>query len=1008
MIAGFRSAKDCLKISLDSAESITKTKYRSFEERKATLARTLMTPQEFIAKWQRAKNLSERSACQQHFLDLCRLLNQAPPAEVDPDGDFYTFEKGVQKSEGGKGWADVWKRDHFGWEYKGLHRDLKAAYKQLLLYREDLGNPPLLVVCDLDRFEIHTNFTGTAKTVHQFSLDGLADPQNLEILRKLFTHPAALKPEVTTAKITQEAAERFARIIDGMYRRDIAPGDAAHFVMKLMFCMFGEDIQLLPERVFAKTLDNCQRDPKRLSKLLTDLFAAMASGGDFGPIAIPYFNGGLFADSTVYALTPLEIDELILINKLDWSSVEPSIFGTLFERSLDPSKRSQIGAHYTSSADMLTLLEPVMMTPLRREWAAIHAECEVLWPKIIAQSRKQPTKKALPKKTASKERKQFDKLVRGFVEDLSHIRVLDPACGSGNFLYTAINLLLNLEKEVITYAADHGLSLIPSVRPTQLAGIEINPYAQELAQVVIWIGYLQWMHHNGFNAPRDPILEPIETIQRMDAILDLSDPDHPKEPEWPEADFIVGNPPFLGGSKLWEELGRDYQQKLWATYEHRVPGVADLCCYWFEKARAQIKLKKADRVGLLATQAIRGGANRVVLKSIKETGDIFFAISDMNWILDGASVHISMAGFDDGQEKHRLLDGKIVSVINSNLTANANIVSAIQLASNLDLVYIGTKKAGDFNIDESTAFKFHFQPNPHGKPNSDLLVPWLNGGSIVKRLPQQWIIDPGEYTTLENFSLYQELHAHVLANVKPKRDENKEERTRTNWWLYKRNATDMRNAISKHLHYIATPRVSKHRIFVWLSSEIMCDDGIYVFARSDDYFFGILHSRLHEIWSLAQGTQVREKESGFRYTPTTCFETFPFPDPTPAQRAAIAAAARELDTLRNNWLNPPEWTKTETLEFPGSVAGPWRRYLHEANGAGIGTVRYPRIVAKDADHAAKLAKRTLTNLYNERPTWLDLAHRKLDEAVFAAYGWPSDLSDDDLLAKLLELNLQQA
>ncbi|MEW6209906.1 MAG: type IIL restriction-modification enzyme MmeI [Acidobacteriota bacterium] len=217
----------------------------------------------------------------------------------------------------------------------------------------------------------------------------------------------------------------------------------------------------------------------------------------------------------------------------------------------------------------------------------------------------------------------------------------------------------------------------------------------------------------------------------------------------------------------------------------------------------------------------------------------------------------------------------------------------------------------------------------------------------------------------------------------------------------------MNTALEKVSRFIATPRVSKHRLFVWLEAPSYPDCQLIVFARSDDYFFGVLHSRMHEIWSRAQGTQVRERESGFRYTPTTCFETFPFPTPTPEQERAIAEAAKSLDTRRNNWLNPPEWTREEILEFAGSVDGPWARYISDADSRGIGTVRYPRLVARDQPSAAQLARRTLTNLYNQRPTWLDLAHRRLDEAVFAAYGWDATISDEEILARLLALNLER-
>ena len=334
-----------------------------------------MTPQQFIAKWQRS-TLSERSACQQHFLDLCELVDQPTPAESDPDGAWYTFERGVNKTEGGQGWADVWMRGHFGWEYKGKHKDLKAAYSQLLQYRESLENPPLLVVCDLDRFAIHTNFPGTVKKVYAFDLDGVTEPANLDVLSCVFTNPQSLRPGETTDNITQQAAEQFGVLADALRVRGIESHRAAHFLMKLMFCMFGEDIGLLRNRVFSRVLTSSKSDPPRLKERLASLFGAMRAGGVFGADEIPVFNGGLFADADVVELRPDEISLLINLNGHDWEDVEPSIFGTLFERTLDPAKRAQIGAHYTSRDDILALLDPVVLKPLRREWEEVKAKCE--------------------------------------------------------------------------------------------------------------------------------------------------------------------------------------------------------------------------------------------------------------------------------------------------------------------------------------------------------------------------------------------------------------------------------------------------------------------------------------------------------------------------------------------------------------------------------------------------------------------------------------------------------
>lgn len=957
-----------------------------------------MTPQEFVAKWRRVA-LTERSAAQQHFLDLCELLGHPKPAAADPDGTSYTFERGARKTDGGQGWADVWKKDFFAWEYKGKHKDLAAAYRQLLQYREDLDNPPLLVVCDLDRFEVHTNFTNTTKKVYAFGLDELDRPENLAVLRAVFGNPEALRPGQTTEDVTKEVAGRFAELADGMRNRRVPAERAAHFLMKLMFCMFAEDIGLLPDKLFSKVLALSKNDPKGLARRLHSLFQAMAGGGEFGADTILHFDGGLFADADVEELTAPEIEQVIRANDCDWSNVEPSIFGTLFERTLDPAKRSQIGAHYTSKDDILTLLEPVLMAPLRREWDAVRAQCDELWDRLRA---------AKGGRGAKGFRQSFEKTLRGFLDRLEEVRVLDPACGSGNFLYVAINLLLDLEKEVLQYAAMHDVTWFPGVRPSQLAGIEINPYAQQLAQVVIWIGYLQWMHHNGYKQPSDPVLEPIENICCADAILDLSDPAHPEEPEWPAAEFIVGNPPFLGGKRMRSELGDQYVESLFRVWRGRVRPEADLCCYWFERAQTQIKDGGAKRGGLLATQAIRGGANRAVLQRIQDSGRIFFAVSDRDWVLEGAHVHVSLIGFDAGEEATKVLDGRAVPAITTALTSGPSLDAAQGLGQNSSVSFMGITPAGKFDIDFDLAVSWLRLPNPNGKPNSDVLRPYANGKDLNQRPRFQWTIDFGTDCQLEVAAGYEAPFAHLVAKVKGERAKNNREAYRQKWWLYAEARPAMRAGFSRLDRYLATCMVAKHRAFVWLPTVCLPANVVIVFARSEDEFFGLLQSRVHMLWADHQGTQLREKESGARYTPSTCFETFPFPRPTDAQREAVAAAATELDALRNAWLNPPEWTREEVLEFPGSVDGPWKRFVHDTDGRGIGTVRYPRTVPKDAECAKLLQKRTLTNLYNERPTWLELAHQKLDKAVFAAYGWPRDMSNEELLGTLLDLNLKRA
>ena len=931
---------------------------------------TLTLP-DFVNKW-RSSGLTERAGAQMHFIELCDVLGEPHPASEDFTGATYTFEKGGTTIEGKQGFADVWKRGCFGWEYKGRHKDLNVAYQQLLKYREDLENPPLLVVCDLERFEVHTNFTGTAKQVYRFSLDDLLKNQAtadcklppLEVFRAVFSNPARLRPDRSAADVTEMAAREFATLADSLRARGVDPQRAAHFLMRLLFCLFAEDIGLLPPKLFSVLLERTRHRPADFKTRLAQLFAAMATGGAFGADDIAHFNGDLFTDAEVFDLSAEDIETLLRVSKLDWSAIEPAIFGTLFERSLDPGKRSQLGAHYTSRDDILLIVEPVLMAPLRRRWAEVRAKAD----KIL--------EKPKPGKAAAKKlQNALRNLLLGFVHELSQVRVLDPACGSGNFLYVALKLLLDLWKEVSVFGASHGLAhLLPyQVNPAQLYGIEINVYAQELASVVVWIGYIQWLHDNGFGVPPSPILQRLHNIRHMDAVLTHDEDGQPVEPEWPEADVLTGNPPFLGGKRMRSDVGDCYVDELFTVYEGRVPREADFVTYWFEKARAHVEQRKVGRAGLLATQGIRGGANRRVLERIKKTGDIFWAQSDREWILDGAAVHVSMIGFDDGSEKVRELDGTAVDAINANLTSSVDLTKAARLTENLGLSYMGDTKGGDFDLEPVAAQSMLQAPlNPNGRPNADVLVLWVNGSDITGRSRGYYIIDFGVDMAEQNAALYEMPFRHVVEKIKPKRDANRRESYRKRWWIHVEPRPEMRTKLKSLKRYLATPAVSKFRLFTWLDQAILPDHALFVFVRDDDYFFGILHSHVHELWARAQGTQVREAESGFRYTPTSTFETFPFPWPPGKEPAidlrvqAIAAAAKGLVEKRDAWLNPP--------------------------GAS----------------AAELKKRTLTNLYNQRPQWLEDAHRALDKAVLAAYGWPDDLSDTDVLERLLALNRERA
>ncbi|MBZ0253202.1 MAG: class I SAM-dependent DNA methyltransferase, partial [Candidatus Methylomirabilis sp.] len=650
-----------------------------------------LTPEAFVAKWSRSK-LKESGAYQEHFNDLCRLLGEPTPAEADAEGEDYAFQKAASGKER-RGFADVWKRGCFAWEYKGKGKSLDDAYRQLQRYREDLDNPPVLVVCDFERYEVHTNFTGTAKKVHAFTNAEMVSDTRRRILKQAFSDPEALRPDLTREKVTQDAAERFAALADKMRGRGVDPDRTAHFLSRLLFCLFAEGVKLLPEELIRRAAKAEREKPARFAKLLSDLFAKMAEGGDFGLDTIPWFNGGLFADAEVVEMTKEEIGDIRKVSSMDWSQVEPSIFGTLFERGLDSSKRSQLGAHYTSREDILAVVDPVVTAPLRAEWAAVREKAE----------------------RARGARKE--KLYRDFLLRLTEVRVLDPACGSGNFLYVSLLLLKDLENEAIAHASRAGFSgFLPFVTPKQTLGIETNAYAAELAQVVVWIGYIQWMNDNGYPIVKRPILDKLQTIEHRDAILSHDKKGNPVEAKWPDAEFIVGNPPFLGGKRLRSELGDEYVNALFEVYDGRVPREADLVCYWFEKARAAIQAGKAKRAGLLATNSIRGGANRAVLKRIQETGDVFMAWSDRAWILEGAAVRVSMVGFDDGTQTARALDGKPVATIHSDLTAGgSDLTQARRLRENLGIAFMGDTKGGPFDVPEALAREMLAAPNPDGR-----------------------------------------------------------------------------------------------------------------------------------------------------------------------------------------------------------------------------------------------------------------------------------------------------
>ena len=950
-----------------------------------------MTPNEFIAKWH-ASELKERSAAQEHFIDLCRLLGEPTPAEADPKGEHYCFERGALKDSGGEGWADVWKRHCFAWEYKGKHANLDAAFNQLRQYALALENPPLLIVSDMRRFRIRTNWTNSVSKTHEFELDDLADGAVRDKLKWAMSRPERLRPGETRQTLTERAAKHFARLAQSLRDGGHTPQDVAHFVNRLVFCMFAEDVGLLPNEMFTRMLRRAHRKPEQFADLARKLFGAMATGGDVGFEDVDWFNGGLFKDDAALPMNKFQIETTLGASALDWSSIDPSILGTLFERGLDPDKRSQLGAHYTDRDKIMRIIDPLIVRPLLAEWAAVKAR---IADSLGASGNSQAA--------AKRQRRRAEKALGAFLERLRNFTVLDPACGSGNFLYLALHALHDLEHQVSVEAEALGLHRrFPAVGPANVKGIELNAYAAELARVSVWIGEIQWMRRNGFPGSREPILDPLDTIECSDAILTSGG----TEPDWPEADVVIGNPPFLGGKLLISHLGEDYVSRMFATYAGRVPAEADLVCYWFEKAGRQIALGKAERAGLVATNSIRGGANRRALQAATHERRIFEAWSDEPWVVDGAAVRVSLVCFsrtDDESVSGVRLDGEPVDEIHADLTARrggagVDLTGVRRLAENSGAAFMGDTKGGPFDVSGDQAREWLGLPaNPNGRTNADVLRPWVNGMDLTRRPTGKWIVDFGWTMSAAEAALYEEPFRWVQERVYPMREQNRRESYRAYWWRHVEPRQGMWAALDGLPRYIGTPRVAKHRLFVWLDAGVCPDSATIAIARDDDTMFGILHSRFHEIWSLRLGTWLG-KGNDPRYTPTSTFETFPFPPGlTPDVPAAeysddprampVAHEARRLVEMRDRWLNPPEWVEWVDEPVPG----------------------YPkRPVPRNEDAAKALKKRTLTNLYNARPQWLVDAHQALDAAVVAAYGWPADIADDEALRELLALNAERA
>lgn len=837
----------------------------------------MITPAEFIAKWGRngpSAHLNEAQGAQSHFLDLCELLEVPKPGGADTAQE-YVFERQSLVLGEARGYADVFYRDHFAWENKAPGKNLDTALRQLQQYSLALSNPPLLVVCDRINTRIHTQFNGHPSETHAVHIDQLDQPGKRALLRRLWADPESFRPRQTTRAITEKAAQSFATLAEQLRARGHGADCVAHFLTQCLFCFFAEDVNLLPRRMFEELVNKRQLTAQQLTERLRSLFDAMRLGGPFGVDDIPWFNGGLFQHIDVPRLEIIDITELRNAAALNWRDIDVSIFGTLFERGLDPAKRSQLGAHYTDPATIARIIEPVITRPLLLKWELAAQDLQGLVAKIR-------------KHGDAAYRKAHNRFVQ-WLEELRAFRILDPACGSGNFLFLGLKALKDVELLSITQAASLGLDREQDLvtGPHNMLGIELNEYAAELARVSLWIGEIQWRIAHGYPPKTNPVLEPLEQIECRDALLNADG----GEAEWPKATVIVGNPPFLGDKKMRRELGDAYVNTLRATYAGRLPGGADLVCYWFEKSRQAIGSHELRTAGLVATNVIARGANRHVLARISETTDICDAWEDQPWINEGASLRVSLVVF--GSTDHpKHFNGVPVERISTLLQPISNHPSEIDpatarsLAENSNASYFGLCLAGPFKVSAQLAAHWLRLPNPNGRSNSEVLKPIYNGSDVTNRWAGQWVVDFGASMMEEEASLFEEPFEYVRQHVLPLRLQNRRAARTKYWWRHGEARPGLRQHWEGLSHYIATVETAKHRIFVRMPVSQAPEHSLIVIPRADDVTFGVLQSRFHNLWTMTMGSPYGNHPTARRYNASRTFETFPFPaDLTPTDTA---------------------------------------------------------------------------------------------------------------------------
>ena len=1005
---------------------------------------------DFENRWLKSGG-AERANYAPFLQELCDLLGVPRPDGTtdNPAQDAYVFERAVTFNEGGgkqtTGRIDLYKRGCFVLETKqgtnspdeqaaaelaqlGLpaakrrkghavrgtakwEQMMKAAYEQALRYVRALPasepRPPFIVVVDVGHcFDVYSNFAGVGDNYvpfpdsghYRFFLPALAKPEVRAQLHQLFTDPQQLDPSRRAALVTRQLAGYLAGLSTQLEKAGHPSDVVAQFLMRCLFTMFAEDVELIPTDSFKgllATYAETEESRGYLPDALEGLWAVMDKGG-FSPELrkkLRRFNGQLFHEAKALPLNADQIKLLELAAAANWTEVEPAIFGTLLERALDPTERHSLGAHYTPRRYVERLVLPTVIEPLRREWAAAQA----------ASATRLDEGKGKKAVDAAREE------VLKFLRRLTSVKILDPACGSGNFLYVTLEHLKRLEGEVLTTLAQLGgsgrleLGDGTTVSPRQLLGMELNPRAAAIADVVLRIGYLQWhLRTHGLTQLAEPLLDNYQNIRQQDAVLaHNADYSEASPAEWPAADFIVGNPPFIGAKYMREALGDSYATALRKTYAKQVPESADLVMFWWQRAAAEVQAGRTERFGFITTNSIRQTFNRRVMQPFLD-GDkpplaITFAIPDHPWVdsAGGAAVRVAFTVADrlSEQGNGQLLqvvgetvakgdDAAEVSFVVSegriqpDLSVGVDVAGALPLQSNASLSFSGVALAGaGFIVTEAEAAAL-------GRDENEVLQErirhYRNGKDFTDRPRGVYVLDLYGLTEQELIRQWPALYERVFTLVKPERDINNRKQRRDMWWLFGETRPGMRLAVNGLTRYIATAVTSKHRLFQFLPGEILADDSLLAIATDDAFVLGVLSSHMHLTWALASGSILGVGATP-RYLKSACFEPFPFPTATDSQKVRIRELAESLDAHRKRQqVQHPTLTLTDLYNVVEKLRA----------GEPLDS---KELIIKEQGLASVVLS----------------LHKQIDQAVADAYGWPHNLSEADLLARLVELNHQR-